>query len=76
MPKVNIVLKKYKEEGEEFFNPTSFLEEFYFEKYFEQLKNWRLKNQETYLNKPPYLLMLSHRDKKCLTKAPRLTIRG
>ena len=56
LPKVNIIFKKYKEEGEEFFNPTCFLEEFDCEKYFELLKDWKIKSEESYLNEHPYLL--------------------
>ena len=45
LPKVNIIFKKYQEEGEEFFNPTRFLIEFDCEKSFELLKDWKLKNE-------------------------------
>ena len=61
LPKVNIIFKKYKEEGEEFFDPTRFLEEFDCEKYFELLKGWKIKSEESYLNEHPYLLFSPRR---------------
>ena len=48
LPKVNIVLKKYKEEREECLDPTRFLEEFNCEKYFELLKDWKIKSEELF----------------------------
>ena len=50
LPKVNIILKKYKAEREEFFDPARFLEKFDCEKYFELLKDWKIKSEENYLN--------------------------
>ena len=70
-----IIFKKYKEEGEEFFNPTRFLEEFDAEKSFELLKGWKLKNEKEYLEKNPYLNFCSHRHRKILGK-PSPCIRG
>ena len=64
LPKVNIIFKKYKEEGEEFFNPTRFLIEFDCEKSFELLKDWKLKNEKKYLEEHPYLNFTPHRHKK------------
>ena len=61
LPKVNIILKKYKEKREEFFNPTRFLEEFDYEKYFELLKDSKIKSEESYLNEHPYLLFSPRR---------------
>ena len=75
LPKVNIILKKYKEKREEFFNPTRFLEEFDYEKYFELLKDSKIKSEESYLNEHPYLLFSPRRNKKTLGK-PRPFIRG
>ena len=48
LPKVNIVLKKYKEEREECLDPTRFLEEFNCEKYFELLKDWKIKSEDLF----------------------------
>ena len=53
LPKVNIKCNK---EREEFFDPTRFLEELNCEKYFEPLKDWKIKSEESYLNEHPYLL--------------------
>ena len=75
LPKVNIIFKKYKEEGEEFLDPTRFLIEFDCEKYFELLKDWKLKNGKKYLEEHPYLNFTLHRHKKIPWKA-RPTIRG
>ena len=75
LPKVNIIFKKYKEEREEFFDPTCFLEEFDCEKYFELLKDWKIKPEESYLNELPYLLFSPRKHKFFLAK-PRPYIRG
>ena len=75
LPKVNIIFKKYKEEWEEFFDPTRFLEEFDCEKYFELLKDWKIKSEESYLNEHPYLLF-SPRRHKILGGKRRPCIRG
>ena len=75
LPKVNIIFKKYKEEGEEFFDPTRFLIEFDCEKYFELLKDWKVKNEKKYLEENPYLNFSPHRHKKILGKT-RPTITG
>ena len=68
LPKVNIIFKKYKEKREKFFNPTRFLEEFDCEKYFELLKDWKIKSEESYLNERPYLLFSPRRHKKFFGK--------
>ena len=75
LPKVNNIFKKYKEEGEEFFDPTRLLIEFDCEKYFELLNDWKLKNEKKYLEENPYLNFSPRRHKKILGK-PRPTIRG
>ena len=75
LPKVIIIFKKYKGEGEEFFNPTRVLEEFDAEKSFELLKRWKLKNEKEYLEKNPYLGFCLHRHRKILGK-PSPCIRG
>ena len=75
LPKLSIVFKKYKEEREEFSDPTRFLIEFDCEKYFELLNDWKLKNEKKYLEENPYLNFSPHRHKKILGK-PRPTIRG
>ena len=75
LPKVNIIFKKYKEEGEECFDPTRFLIEFDCDKYFELLKDWKSKNEKKYLEENPYLNFSPHRHKKILGK-PRPAIRG
>ena len=73
-PKVNIVLKKYREKNE-FFDPRRFLEDFDAEKYFQLLVGWKLSNEKKYLEEHPYLIFTPHRHKKILGK-PRPTIRG
>ena len=75
LPKVNIIFKKYKEEGEEFFDLTRFLIEFDCGKYFEHLKDWKVKNEKKYLKENPYLNFSPHRHKKILRK-PRPAITG
>ena len=75
LPKVNIIFKKYKEEGEEFFDQTLFLNEFDCETYFELLKDWKLKNEKKYLQENPYLIFSPHRHKKIQGK-PRPIIGG
>ena len=69
LPKVNIIFKKYKEEGEEFFDPTRFLIELDCEKHFELLKDWKLKNEKKYLQENPYLIFSPHRHKKIQGKS-------
>ena len=73
--KSELIFKKYKEEGEECFDPTRFLIEFDCDKYFELLKDWKSKNEKKYLEENPYLNFSPHRHKKILGK-PRPTIRG
>ena len=48
LPKLNIVLKKYKKE-DNFFDPRRFLEEFNSEKYFKLLMGWKIENEKKYL---------------------------
>ena len=45
LPKVNIILKKYKEK-DAFFDPRPFYAEFDAEKYFELLMGWKIKSEE------------------------------
>ena len=61
--KVNIIVKKYNDERNEFFDPTRFLEEFDSEKYFQLLED------------RPHLLFSPRRHKKILRK-PIPCIRG
>lgn len=75
LPKVNFIFKKYKDKGEKNFDPTRFLIEFNCEKYFELLKDWKLKNEKKYFEENPYLNFSPHRHKKILRK-PRPTITG
>ena len=56
LPKVNIIVKKYNDERNEFFDPTRFFEEFDSEKYFQLLKDWKIKSEESYLNEQPNFL--------------------
>ena len=63
LPKVNIILKKYKEEREEFFDSTRFLKEFDCKKHFQLLKDWNIKSEESFLNEHPYLLFSPRRHK-------------
>ena len=63
LPKVNIIVKKYNDERNEFFDPTRFFEEFNSEKYFQLLKDWKIKSEESYLNEQPYFLPVDI--KKC-----------
>ena len=74
LPKLNIVLKKYKKE-DNFFDPRRFLEEFNSEKYFKLLMGWKIENEKKYLEEFPYLTFSLQRHKKILRK-PRPTIRG
>ena len=72
---MNIISRTYKEKGQEFFDPTRFSIEFNCEKYFELLKDWKLKNEKKYLEENPYLNFSPHRHKKILGK-PRPTMTG
>lgn len=51
---VNIIFEKYKQ-GEEFFNPRPFHENFDSEKYFELLIDWKSKNEQYHLINKQYL---------------------
>ena len=54
LPRVNIVLEKYKD-ADEVFNPMQFLEKLDNEKYFELLVDWKRKNERDYLEIKPWL---------------------
>ena len=72
--KVNIIVKKYNDERNEFFDPTRFLEEFDSEKYFQLLKDRKIKSEESYLNEHPHLLFSPRRHK--ILRKPIPCIRG
>ena len=68
LPNVNIVFEKYKKE-KVFFDPRRFKDEFDSEKYFELLKDRKIKFEQYHLLEKPYLRFGLHRDKKILGKA-------
>ena len=70
---VNIVFDKYKE-GDSFFDPHRFLDEFDTEKYFELIKDWKEKCEIYQLREKPHLKFGPYRHKKILAKEK--TIRG
>lgn len=60
LPNVNIVFEKYKQE-EAFFDPRRFKDQFDSEKYFELLKDWKIKFEQYHLLENPYLRFGPHR---------------
>ena len=73
LPNLNIAFDKYKE-GDSFFDPRRFLDEFDTEKYFELLKDWKEKCEIYHLREKPHLKFGPYRHRKILGKAK--TIRG